>query len=257
LSRPQIAVKRIAHIGLFEPERPFSSVPRWVLAVFLLALAAHGALRFIEPRPQATAEALEAPLPDAALRALSFGEPQALSQALSLYLQAFDNQPGISIPFASLDYSRVSAWLKAALLLDAAAQYPLMMASHLYGQVPEESKQRAMCEFVQQRFIENPNARWRWLAHCAIMARHRLKDMPLALRYAEDIALRAGKASGWARQMRIFLLEDMGEAERAAVLLGGLLANNEVSDAKELHFLTEQWEKLKAAQGVSKNRQSR
>ena len=89
---------------------------------------------------------------------------QALSQALSLYLQAFDNQPGISIPFASLDYSRVSAWLKAALLLDAAAQYPLMMASHLYGQVPEESKQRAMCEFVQQRFIENPNARWRWLA---------------------------------------------------------------------------------------------
>ncbi len=252
---------RIQHIGLFEPERSFSSVPPWVLAVFLLALAAHGALRLMEPRPQATAAALEAPLPDAALRALSLGEPQVLSQALTLYLQAFDNQPGISIPFAALDYSRVSAWLKAALALDPAAQYPLMMASQLYGQVPDEARQRAMCEFVQQRFTENPNARWRWLAHCAIMARHRLKDMPLALRYAEDIAQRAGKASGWARQMRIFLLEDMGEAERAAVLLGGLLANKEVSDAKELHFLTEQLEKLKAAgdtsKAVSKNQQSR
>ena len=82
------------------------------------------------------------------------------------------------------------------------------------------------------------------------MARHRLKDLPLALRYAEDITRHAGRASGWARQMRIFLLEDMGEVERAAVLLGGLLANKEVSDPKELHFLTEQLEKLK---GVEKS----
>ena len=82
-----------------------------------------------------------------------------------------------------------------------------------------------------------------------------MKDLPLALRYAEDIARHAGKASGWARQMRIFLLEDMGEAERAAVLLGGLLANKEVSDPQELHFLTEQLEKLKGIKEVSKNRQ--
>ena len=243
-------MKRVKHIGLFEPERPFSTVPRWVLAVFLVALTAHGALRFFEARPQASAAALEAPLPDAALRVLSLGEPQALSQWLTLYLQAFDNQPGISIPFAELDYARVSAWLKAALTLDPAAQYPLMMASQLYGQAPGEARQRDMCEFVHREFRNNPNARWRWLAHCAIMARHRLKDLPLALHYAEDITRHAGRASGWARQMRIFLLEDMGEVERAAVLLGGLLANKEVSDPKELHFLTEQLEKLK---GVEKS----
>ena len=46
--------------------------------------------------------------------------------------------------------------------------------------------------------------------------------------------------------MRIFLLQDMGEVERATVLLGGLLAGNEVTDPKELHFLTEQLEKLKS-----------
>ncbi len=242
-------------IGLFEPERSFSAVPHWVLAVFLLALATHGAMRFFEARPQATAAALEAPLPVAALRVMSAGEPQALSQMLTLYLQAFDNQPGISIPFAELDYARVSAWLRAALALDPAAQYPLMMASQLYGQVLDEVRQRSMCGFVHREFLDRPNARWRWLAHCAIMARHRMKDLPLALRYAEDIARHAGKASGWARQMRIFLLEDMGEAERAAVLLGGLLANKEVSDPQELHFLTEQLEKLKGINEVSKNRQ--
>lgn len=229
---------------LFEPQRPLRAVPRWVLAMFVIALIAHGALRCFAPRPVAVAASLPAPLPAVALRALSAGEPQALSQALTLYLQAFDNQPGISIPFASLDYARVSAWLKAALTLDPMASYPLMMASQLYGQVNDAERQRSMCEFVHREFLERPDVRWRWLAHCAIMARHRLNDMPLALRYAEDIAQHAGKASGWARQMRIFLLEDMGEIERATVLLGGLLAGNEVSDAKERHFLTQQLEAL-------------
>ena len=232
-------------VGLFEPERSFHGVPRWVLTVFLVALVAHGSLRFFQVRPQALAHTLEAPLPVAWLRVVSVGEPQVLAQSLTLYLQAFDNQPGVSIPFAALDYARVSAWLNTALALDPVAQYPLMMAAQLYGQVNDAARQRHMCEFVQRAFIERPNARWRWLAHCAIMARHRMKDLPLALRYADDIARLAGNASGWARQMRIFLLADMGEVERASVLLGGLLANNEVSDAQELHFLTEQLEKLK------------
>lgn len=235
---------------LFEPQRGFSAVPRWVLGVLLAALVAHGTLRQLEPRAQAVAQALPAPPPAAALRALSLGEPQVLSQAMTLYLQAFDNQPGISIPFASLDYARVGAWLKTSLTLDPLAHYPLMMASQLYGQVNDTQRQRSMCEFVHREFLQRPDVRWRWLAHCAIMARHRLNDMPLALRYAEDIAQHAGKASGWARQMRIFLLEDMGEIERATVLLGGLLAGSEVTDAKELNFLTQRLETLKRARSA-------
>ncbi len=238
-------------LRLSAQERSLSRVPLWLLVIFVGALFSHGAMRWLEPRPQATAAALELPLPQAWLRVVSLGEPQALSQWLVLYLQAFDNQPGISIPYTALDFSRVSAWLSAALMLDPAAQYPLMMASQLYGQAPGAARQRSMCEWVQQAFLHNPNARWRWLAHCAIMARHRLHDRALALRYAEDIAQHAGKASGWARQMRIFLLADMGEVERAAVLLGGLLAHHEVSDAKERHFLTEQLEKLKAQKPAS------
>lgn len=233
--------------ALFESARSYAAVPRWVLALFVSALILHGVLRYAEPRPSAAAAALPAPLAVPALRVLSLGDTQVLSQSLTLYLQAFDNQPGISLPFVTLDYARVSEWLNAALALDPAAQYPMMMASQLYGQVPDAARQRSMCAFVHHHFLRHPDARWRWLAHCAIMARHRLKDMPLALRYAEDITRHAGKASGWARQMRIFLLEDMGEAERAAILLGGLLAGNEVTDPKELHFLSEQLEKLKAA----------
>ena len=241
-----------------EKERRIGVVPRWILVLFVASLTMYATLRAAAPKPMAVAGALDAPLPAPVLRALSLGEPQAMAQSVTLYLQAFDNQPGISIPYRALDYARVIEWLNTALALDPMAQYPLMMASQLYGQVSDApAKQRLMCDFVQREFLARPDTRWRWLAHCAIMARHRLQDVPLALRYAEDIARHAGGASGWARQMRIFILEDMGETERAMVLLGGLLASKEVTDAREIHFLTERLEKIKNAEKsspLSKNR---
>jgi len=228
-------------------ERALRAVPPGVGVLLALALALQLFWHSLQPSPVARAAALPS-APDAGrLRAASFGETTVAAQMLLLYLQAFDNQPGISIPFRELDYRRVTDWLATALHLDPHSGYPLMMASQLYGQVPDAGKQRMMCEFVHARFREAPNARWRWLAHCAIMAKHRLQDPALALRYAVDITRYAGSASGWARQMQIFILEDLGEIDSARVLLGGLLATGEVTDASELHFLTERLQALESA----------
>ena len=227
-----------------------ATVPWPVKGLLALALAMQIGWQAAQPPPLARAETLEAPPRPSALRAASLGEPIALAQWLTLGLQAFDNQPGISIPFRALDYSRLSAWLKTILALDPMGQYPLLLASHVYSQVPDRARQRRMCEFVHEQFAHDPNRRWRWLAHCAIVAKHRLHDMRLALAYAEAIARDARAASGWARQMRIFILEDMGEIEAATVLLGGLLSSGEVSDPNEIRFLTE---KLARLRGVGKS----
>ena len=230
-------------------ERTLQSVPPAVNVLLAAALVLQLLWHGLQPSPRARAEALP-PAPDmASLRAVSLGEPIAAAQLLLLYLQAFDNQAGVSIPFLDLDYSRVTGWLNAALRLDPQSGYPLMMASQLYGQVPDAGKQRAMCDFVHAQFLDSPDTRWRWLAHCAIMAKHRLKDPALALRYATDITTHAGGASGWARQMRIFILENMGETASAKVLLGGLLATGEVTDQSEMHFLSE---RLKALENAGK-----
>ena len=232
-------------------ERPVAAVPRFATLTLAAALCALVAWQALTPKPLARASGLGSPPHEATLRAASLGEPIALAHALTLYLQAFDNQPGISVPYRDLDYAAVEAWLGRALALDPKGQYPLMMAAHLYGQVSDEPRQRRMFEFVHREFLKDPDRRWRWLAHAAILAKHRLRDMPLALRYAEDIARHSSAALGWARQMRIFILEDMGETEAAAVLLGGLLAGGEVTDSAEIRFLTERLEKLKNAEKSS------
>ena len=225
-------------------ERPIGQVPRPVLALLALTLSLQIGWQALQPRPAARADALGGPPAASTLRVLSLGEPLALAQLMTLYLQAFDNQPGISIPFMQLDYPRVMEWLDTILELDPIGQYPLLMASQVYGQVSDETRARRMCDFVRRQFSRDPDRRWRWLAHCAIIVKHRWKDPQLALSYAEAITREARHASGWARQMRIFMLEDMGEREAATVLLGGLLAGGEVTDPAEVHFLTEQLKKL-------------
>jgi hypothetical protein len=234
-------------------QRRLSRVPAAAFTLFVLALALQLSLRATAPGPAAAARALPPAPPVALLRIAALGEPIGLGQLLVLNLQSFDTQPGVSVPFRDLDYERLEDWLARILALDPGSQYPLLLASQLYSQVPDEPRQRQMLSFVYREFLRDPAHRWRWLAHASLVARHRLHDLPLALDFARALATHASVPSvpSWARQMHIFLLEDMGEAEAAKVLLGGLLASGSVQDPAEIRFLTERLNALQAAENSS------
>src|SRR5712691_10520377 len=100
-------------------ERALSNVPRLVLGLLAAALALQLTLKALEPRPTATAQDLPEAPSSATVRLAALGEPIATANLLSLYLQAFDTQPGISIPFKDVDYNRVEAWLTRIIDLDA------------------------------------------------------------------------------------------------------------------------------------------
>ncbi len=218
-----------------------SSAVLWLFGGMLLLQVT---LALVRPPPRATIAQMPPAPPAAVLRALSLGESHVISGAIVLFLQAFDDQPGASIPFADLDYTRLAEWLDRALALDPGSDYPLLLASHVYAQARDPGRQRIVLDFVHRAFLADPDRRWRWLAHAAILARHRLHDDGLALRYAGDIARHATQAPGWARQMQIFLLEDVGERDQAKILLGGLLASGAVTDPAEIKFLTGRLESL-------------
>ncbi|MGB5082479.1 MAG: hypothetical protein WBO23_17260 [Burkholderiales bacterium] len=237
------------------PQRPIAEVPRAVLALVALGLAAQIGMRASFPSPRATAEDLPPAPSIAALRLASFGDPVALAKALMLYLQAFDYQSGSRVPYRDLDYGRLEDWLARILELDPRGQYPLLAASRLYAEVPVESKQRSMLEFVYRQFLLDPDRRWPWLAHATVIAKHRLKDPPLALRYARAIQRHAvGKdVPLWARQMEIFILEDMNELEAARLVIGAYLESGAIKDPAELRFLDQRLRQLEARTPPGKN----
>ena len=229
-------------------QRPITNVPPPVIALLALGLAAQIAVKVAAPPPRAAAEDLPPAPSIAALRLASFGDPVALAKALMLYLQAFDYQSGSKVPYRDLDYGRLEAWLARILELDPRGQYPLLAASRLYAEVPVETKQRSMLEFVYRQFLLDPDRRWPWLAHATAIAKHRLHDLPLALRYAQAIQRYAVAENVplWAKQMEIFILEDMNELETARLIIGGYLQSGTVTDPAELRFLDERLKQLEA-----------
>ena len=220
--------------------RPLSTVPLPVLAVFIAGLVIQVCWSYARPQASATAEALPDAPDTRLLHLYGLGEPDALAKILMLWLQAFDNQPGVNIPFARLDYVGVINWLDALLDLDSRFQYPLLSASRVYTQTPNDAGKRQMLEFVHRRFLDDPGLRWPWMAHGVYVAKHRIRDLQLALKYA--YALRQNVSSDaappWATQMEIFVLEDLGEIESARIIIGGLLASGRLAgNDNELRFL--------------------
>jgi hypothetical protein len=236
-------------------ERSLHFVPKPVLYLLIACLCVQIFFSLWLPKPTARAEDLTSPPSTAVLKLISIGEPIALAKLAMLYLQAFDNQPGISIPFRQLDYNKATLWLMRILELDPQGQYPLFFASRLYGEVSDQTKQRQMAEFVYQQFLLDPNHRWPWLTHVTIMAKHRLKDLSLAVKYAHALREHAtGKnVPHWAQQLEIFILEDMNELQSAKVLLGGLLDSGQITDQNELRFLSERLGEFEQKQKAKNN----
>lgn len=163
-----------------------------------------------------------------------------------LRLQFHDTQPGRSIPFRELDYARVRIWLERLLRLAPASEYPLSLAVRVYAQVNDPPRQRQMLDFARAAFVERPGERWRWLAEAIMIAKHRLADAELALRYAKILNQHTipGQVPFWARDLQVLLLEDMGELESARILIGGMLASGAINDPNELRFLEKKLQEI-------------
>ncbi len=237
-------------------ERPLAAVPPAVIAAVIAGLTAQLAFHAAAPAPSARAEDLPSPPSVAALRLASLGDPVALARPAMLYVQSFDVQPGVVVPYAELDYGRLTGWLEAILELDPRSDSPLFAASRLFSDVGDPHKLRKMLDFVYRSFLQDPDRRWKAMAFATLTAKHRLGDMSLALKYAEAIRTRvtAANAPDWARQMSVFILEDMNELEAARVLLGGMIAEGAIADPNEARYLRDYLERLekKAADNAAR-----
>jgi hypothetical protein len=227
-------------------ERPLATVPGWLWALLGATLAAQLGVQALRPPPAAAASDLPPAPRAAALRAASLGEPAAAARLAMLYVQAFDLGAGNALPYRRLDYGRLRAWLRAILDTDPRSSYALFAAVRVYAEVDDPARTRAMLEFVHEAYLEAPNRRWPALAHAALLAKHRLRDLPLARRYAADLQRLTTDPDVplWARQMEIFILEDMNELEAAKIMLGGLLASGHLRDPGERRFLKERLDAL-------------
>lgn len=233
-------------------ERGIGAVPAAVWLVLAAALAFQIGWHGWRPDTRAEVRRLGSVPAAPVLRLAAFGDRAALARLLMLQLLMHDTQPGVRIPFMELDYERLAERLDAIIDLDPRADAPLLAAARLYGSVSDPGRQRTMFDLVHRRFLEAPDRRWPWLAHAAVMARHRLADPVRAMRYARALTERAtgSHVPAWVRDMSVLFAQDMGELDAARMLIGGLIHSGRVTDPGEIRFLGARLEEIEGRAGV-------
>lgn len=220
--------------------KPLRQVPpvMWLLTLGMLAAQIAFAVLLLPP-PEVRQSDYTPPPSTHILRAAALGEPETLAKLLVLNLQAFDNQPGVSVPFAELDYAILGDWLDRIVDLDPRAEYPHFLMAKVYAVVNDVPRRRLSAVWVWRQFLNRPDDRWWWMAHGTNFTKHILKDDAMALEMARDLRRHTtpGQIPNWPRQMEAFFLENQDEFDAAAAILFNQLEAGEITDPQEFQFL--------------------
>ncbi|HLN25137.1 MAG TPA: hypothetical protein VK558_14275 [Patescibacteria group bacterium] len=209
-----------------------------VLAVLGLALAGH--LEFWQQNAALRAETEIIPVPPSprAVSAMAFGDRQGLYRVLGHELQDFGDTGGRVTPLLNYDYDRVLTWLRVLDGLDERSDYTMSLAGYLFGQISDPRRAGMMADYIRQRALQDPVRNWRWMAYAVFVARHRAKDMPMALSIARDLAaIRDPSLPVWTRQMPAFVLASVGDNEAASDLMGAILGSATDISPEERNFM--------------------
>jgi len=221
-------------------ERPMRMLPRPLLLGFALLLLVQIAYHHLSrERLEARYQPLSRPYMADTYRAAAMGSERLLGYLLALRLQLHDNQAGQHFRYSLIDYDLLVDWLETLSVIDTGSEYPMLLASRIYTQTGDTERLRKILDFIERRFDDNPQLRWRRLAEASLIAKHKLDDLELALRLAEKLAAQPANVDmpRWARDFEFLLLAEMNETESAIAIIQALLQSGSIKDPDERRFL--------------------
>ena len=221
-------------------ERPLLLLPRPLLfgfmVLFVCQLLFHHASR---AQVEAQYEVLAKPLSSPVYRGIALGSEQLLGYLLAIRLQLHDNQAGEHFRYSLIDYEVLIEWLDRITEVSPGTEYPMLLASRVYTSTSDQARLRAILEFIQRRFDDDPQLHWRRLAEATVIAKYKLHDLELSLAIAEKLAQQPASVEmpNWARDFEFLLRAELNELESAIALIQALLQTDAVHDPDEKRFL--------------------
>lgn len=175
-------------------------------------------------------------------KAITLGDEEFSYRFLALILQNFGDM-GVNItPLKDYNYQKLSEWFFLLNGLDEKSDHVPMLAAHYFGGtvVPEQAEE--VVKYLEVAGDHPVGEKWRWLAHAAYLAQHRVGDIDLALSIAYklqkmNIQHPELKMPQWARQMPAFILNNRGEKEASRKLMENFLITEKNIDPAEVNFM--------------------
>lgn len=172
---------------------------------------------------------------------MALNDTQFAYRSGAMTLQTLGDTGGQIVPLKEYNYVRLSDWFQTLHRLDPAADHVPMIAAYYFGATSVPGDIAYIVDYLEQVGDSPVGQKWRWLAHAAYLARHRMDDMPRAL----DIAYKLSRITPldgrplpiWARQMPAFVLAARGDQAAARALLENMLINETDLHPNEVNFM--------------------
>ena len=148
-------------------------------------------------------------------------------------LQNFGNTGGDYRPLKNYNYTHLGQWFDLLDRLDPHSDYVPLLAAYYFGGTQNPKEQLPpVIEYLEKVGSYPEGEKWRWLAQAMYLARHKMEDMPEALRLAKELAAmyRPGMPA-WTAQTQALIATEMGDKQAAYMLLRTMLA----TEAEHMH----------------------
>lgn len=170
------------------------------------------------------------------VKALSFGDDEALFRYLALGIQNAGDTFGRFTALYKYDYFKLYHWMRLLDTLDDQSNYLPSMATYYFGQTQRKGDVKYIYDYLVEHAAHRPKEKWWWLVQASYIANHKLNDIDLAFKAAKPLENTRGIPL-WAQQMPAFLYEQQGEMGAAMKIIEAIMENEDEIGQGELNFM--------------------
>lgn len=179
---------------------------------------------------------------EAGATAAFLGDKELAYRSIAITLQAFGNNTGQVMALKDYNYGNLGTWFDLEDKLDRVSDYVPFLAAYYFAGNQDSDKLMPVINYLRRVGTYHEKDKWRYLGQAVFLARHKMKNMPLALELSKELAAtyKPGMPA-WVVQMPAIVASGMGEKEMAYNLMLDTLQNKGAGmDAAEVNYMIDQ-----------------
>lgn len=220
---------------------PFRIISLFLIGLFMLQLSFWVITRDYRPLW------LDVPPPpsEEASAGIGLGDPQFAYRSYGITLQNMGDVGGETTPLRELNYDLLTKWFSVLDYLDPKSNYIPMLVAYYFSATDNPDQLDGPIAYLRRVGLREAAhyKKWRWLVSAIYLARHKQKDLDLALSMAHELSALQNQnilLPSWAKNMPAFIMLEQGDKESAYDLTMAMLRDGvEDMHPNEVNFMVE------------------
>jgi hypothetical protein len=177
--------------------------------------------------------------------AFSLGDHQAYFRLKTLDLQMAGDTFGRTTALKDYNFPLLKEWFFFLDTLDSKSNFAPSIAAYYFSRTQNPPDVIYTLDYLEAHADKDPSTKWWWYSQAIYLANSVLGDKERALQIAKKLRVAEGDLPLWARQMEVFIQEDLGNKDTAEAIMCEVLSGASEKEMSEMetnfivHFFKE------------------